>query len=129
MNKPYIHGMLPDVAAKAEAKPAAVEQQIRYLGDMQRLQPKPGDVFVLTCDQALDEETAARISTMMSANLNGAPVLVLGEGMKLGVVQQPQPSVRNVVNVNNTGDLPNQLAQAMDILRGSVIRPRAPTNV
>jgi pyruvate kinase len=130
MNKPYIHGMLPDVAAKAEAKPAAVEQpQIRYLGDMQRLQPQPGDMFVLTCEQHLDQATAERIKAELSGVLGGAKVLVLDGGMKLGVVQPTQLNVSNVVDVNNTEDLPNQLAQAMDYLRGNVIRSKPPTNV
>jgi hypothetical protein len=122
MNKPYIHGMLPDVAESAESKPAAVEQQIRYIGEMQRLQPQPGDVFVLTCEQRIDSATAERIKAEISGLLGGAKVLVLDSGLKLGVVQQSQTAIHNVVHVENTEELPTQLAQAMDTLLGNVVR-------
>ncbi|CAA2106039.1 hypothetical protein [Variovorax paradoxus] len=94
MNKPYIHGMLPDVAACAEAKrPAADQPQIRYLGDMQRLQPQPGDVFVLTCERPIDTATAERIKAQLSGQLGGATVLMLGDGLKLEVVAAPRVGV------------------------------------
>jgi hypothetical protein len=104
MNKPYIHGMLPDAAEPAPAAKTE-EPAIRFLGDMQRLQPKPGDVFVLTCEQALDQDTAECIKNHLSAVLGGAKVLVLDGGLKLGVVGQAQPSTHNVVNVISAGEL------------------------
>lgn len=95
MNKPYIHGMLPDVAAPAPA-PKAEEPAIRFLGDMQRLQPQPGDVFVLSCEGHLDQATAESIKDYLAGVLGGAKVLLLGSGMKLGVVAQA-PQVTHLV--------------------------------
>jgi len=104
MSKPYIHGVLPDVAESAKAPPAAVEQpQIRYLGDMQRLQPQTGDVFVLTCESRIDNDTAQHIKTMVSGALGGATVLVLDGGLKLGVVGKAEPV--SVVVHNTVGDV------------------------
>ena len=91
MNKPYIHGMLPDVTEASPAPAAKAEQPaMRFLGDMQRLQPQPGDVFVLTCEQRIDEAVAERIKAKLSSQLGGATVLVLGGGLKLGVVADPR---------------------------------------
>lgn len=87
MTKPYIHGMLPGVPA-VPAK--AEEPQIRFLGDMQRLQPQPGDVFVLTCEERLDSATAERIKAELSGKLGGATVLVLDCGMTLGCIAVPE---------------------------------------
>lgn len=105
MNKPYIHGMLPDMATPAPAAKAD-EPAIRFLGDMQRLQPQPGDVFVLTCEQRLDQATAERIKAELSGVLGGAKVLVLDSGLKLGAVSIP--SVRQVVNVISLGETQTQ---------------------
>lgn len=92
MNKPYIHGMLPDVAAPAPAAKAD-EPAIRILGDLQRVQPQPGDVFVLSCEQRIDAATADRIKAQLSGQLGGATVLVLDAGLKLEVVACPSISV------------------------------------
>lgn len=112
MNKPYIHGMLPDAAEPAPAAKAE-EPAIRFLGDMQRLQPKPGDVFVLTCEQRVDQATAERIRAMVSGTLNGAKVLVLDGGLKLGVVAaQPEVKVMQNVTINAAATI-EQLSHAM----------------
>lgn len=91
MNKPYIHGMLPDVSAAPA--PEASASEIRFIGDMQRLQPRPGDVFVLTCEQRIDRATAERIKAALSGQLGGAGVLVLDGGLKLEVVAVPHIAV------------------------------------
>lgn len=104
MNKPYIHGMLPDGAACAEAKrPAADQSQIRYLGDMQRLQPQPGDVFVLTCERPIDTATAERIKAQLSGQLGGATVLVLDGGLKLCVAAASSVGVDLAAGPSQTG--------------------------
>lgn len=97
MNKPYIHGMLPDVPDTEEQKPEAEQLQIRYMGDMQRLQPQLGDVFVLTSERLINAATAERIKAELSRQLGGATVVVLDGGMKLGAVapQLQAPVVHN----------------------------------
>ena len=72
------------------ADPPAELQGIRFLGDLQRLELKPGEVLVLTVDSLLDARTAER----MRHNVQRAvarpgflpDVLVLERGMKLGVL-------------------------------------------
>lgn len=105
MKKPYIHGMLPDVSApnSSASSDQTEPREIRFLGDMQRLQPNAGDVFVLTCESRLDHDTARRIKAMVSGALGGATVLVLDGGLKLGVVGKAKPA--SVVVNNTLGDV------------------------
>jgi hypothetical protein len=35
--------------------------EVRFLGDLQRLQPQPGDVYVLSTEHVIDMATAARL--------------------------------------------------------------------
>lgn len=58
---------------------------IRFVGDMSRLEVRPGDVFVLQCDEVLSVEASLRLKDQVSEALDGAKVIVLGRGMKLGV--------------------------------------------
>lgn len=62
--------------------------EVRFLGDLQRLQPQPGDVYVLTVPEIIDDHTAARLRDAVSRQIGCPPgkVLVLGEGLKLEVV-------------------------------------------
>jgi hypothetical protein len=59
---------------------------IQFVGDLQRIEAKPGDVFVVTTEQKLCVEQAEAIREWASKALNGAPVLVMGDGFKLGIV-------------------------------------------
>lgn len=59
---------------------------IRYLGDMQRLELKPGDMFVLSVDEHISQEMAVRLKEQVAQATGCAKVIVLGKGMKLGVV-------------------------------------------
>lgn len=64
--------------------------EIRFIGDLQRVEVKPGDFFVLKCEQRLsfDQYLAAR--KYISDALGGAKVIVLDAGMTLGVCSNPQ---------------------------------------
>ena len=61
--------------------------EIRFLGDLQRLEVKPGDKFVLTLDCQLSMEQQARLGdywmTLMGPD---CPLIVIEPGMKLGVL-------------------------------------------
>jgi len=62
------------------------QDQIRYLGDVQRLTLKPGDVLVLSVEGAISMECAERIKSYMTDVLPDHKVIVLGDGIKIGVL-------------------------------------------
>lgn len=68
----------------------AASGEIRFLGELQRLQPKPGDVFVLTVDAHLSEEDAMVMRAQWQQAMGDVQLLVLGPGMRLGCVASPE---------------------------------------
>lgn len=93
MNTVLVDGRCPvhGVAVPVESVcPACLGQEIRFLGDLQRLDLRPGDRFVLTVPRQLSYEQRARLSTAFREEV-GAPVLVLEEGIKLGVIGAALP--------------------------------------
>ncbi len=67
-----------------EAPARSVE--IRYLGDLQRLEMKPGEVLVLKCQDRLPLAAVERIKAHFTNELPGVKVLVLDGGMDIGVL-------------------------------------------
>lgn len=69
--------------------------EIRYLGDMQRLQPQPGDVYVLFHERLLSIGQSTRLRDYFQAVVPGSKVIVLDGGMKLGLIgtlqEPPEP--------------------------------------
>lgn len=65
------------------------DKGIRFVGDMQRLQPMPGDVFVVTSDNMLTQEAAFTIKAALTTALEGHKVIVIGDGLRLGCVAMP----------------------------------------
>lgn len=66
-----------------------MNEEIRYLGDVQRLVLNPGDTVVLTIDSIISEDTALRLKTQLQNILgDGYHYLVLSDGMKIGVLGQ-----------------------------------------
>jgi hypothetical protein len=63
--------------------------EITWRGDLRRVKPKPGDVFICTLPQAVDAETAEFIRSQTSLMLRGAPVVVMANGMRLDVASPP----------------------------------------
>lgn len=65
-------------------------EEIRFLGDLQRLAVKPGDRFVLTVPDVISGETAARIQAswkgFVGSDADAPKLLILSGGMKLGVI-------------------------------------------
>jgi hypothetical protein len=59
---------------------------IRYLGDVQKLTLGPNDAVVLSVDEEISDSIAERLREMMQAKLPGRTVIVLGKGMKIGVL-------------------------------------------
>lgn len=63
------------------------DQEIRYLGDVQRLTLKPGDTLVLSCAEPISDETAERLTQYLVAKFGPEQrVLVMGDGLKVGVL-------------------------------------------
>lgn len=68
------------------------EAEIRYLGDVQRLALKPGDIVVVKLQGRVDAHTIARIRDHMSKELGGEhKVIVLAEGVEIGILS-PEPA-------------------------------------
>lgn len=63
------------------------EPEIRYLGDLQRLQIGAGDKFVLTVPGRVSDEMRQRFSEMWERFAGeSVPILVLEEGFRLGAI-------------------------------------------
>lgn len=64
------------------------EPEIRYLGDLQRLEIKPGDKFILTVPGSISYEQATRIREAWQKFAGGDKddLLILEGEMKLGVI-------------------------------------------
>lgn len=59
---------------------------IRFLGDMERLETKPGDVYVVTTHHTLSAEACEIVRREVQKVLGPVKVLVMTGGLKLGVV-------------------------------------------
>lgn len=64
--------------------------EIRWLGDMERLEIKPGDKFVLMVPGVISMEVHDRIQEVWEKFHGGDPddfkLLILDQGIKLGVI-------------------------------------------
>jgi len=67
------------------------EDPIRYLGDMQRLQVQPGDVYVLTLANPTHMLARKQIKDYWDFKMPGIKLIILEEGMKLGVIGVKSP--------------------------------------
>lgn len=66
--------------------------EIRYLGDLARIELKPGDVFVLSCEQRISSETAERVRAYWQRVMGDVPLLIFDGGARLEVVPSaPSP--------------------------------------
>ena len=63
--------------------------EIRFLGDMVRLQPQPGDVYVLTSERLIAPAQAEQIRAQWRSVMGDVPCLVLSGGLHVGVLAQP----------------------------------------
>jgi hypothetical protein len=66
------------------------EVQIRYVGELQRLELRPGDKFVLVCPGAISRDMAERLKqTWQDFAGEDHPCAVIADGMKLVVLSDP----------------------------------------
>lgn len=59
--------------------------ELRIVGDLSRLRPEPGDVYVVHCDQRLRPEQVAQIREYVARCLPGHACLVLDAHLRLSV--------------------------------------------
>lgn len=64
------------------------EPEIKYLGDVQRLELKPGDKVVLTLPYRSTLEVVERIRALLVDKFPDHEILVLEEGTKIGVISE-----------------------------------------
>lgn len=63
------------------------DHTVRFLGNLQRLEPQPGDRFVLMTEDRLNRDAMESIQKIWSNFAGDGPkLLILESGMKLGVV-------------------------------------------
>lgn len=86
--------------------------EVRFVGEMERLEIGPGDRFVLTTDQPISQKDAARIQTAW-ATFAGEDVklLILDQHMKLGAINVDVKLAPNVDDPDN---------RALDVVSRSV---------
>ena len=65
-----------------------MEEEIRFLGDLHRLELRPGDRFVLTMPRVVCQAQAEMINAQWEqyAGPDAPPLLILDGGARLGVV-------------------------------------------
>jgi hypothetical protein len=61
-------------------------QEIRYLGDMQRLSPKEGDVFVITFEGTLSDSSRNYIQNNWNKLMPEFKLFIIDNGMKLDCI-------------------------------------------
>lgn len=68
------------------------QPEIRFLGDLQRLEIKPGDRFVLKMPAHISLDTAEKIQTIWNTFTDGkaGKLLILDGGMELGAISFPE---------------------------------------
>jgi hypothetical protein len=63
------------------------DQEIRYLGDVRKLDLGPNDVIVIEYSGPISQDSVRRLTEYVSEAIGtDHKVLVLGEGLKLGVL-------------------------------------------
>ncbi len=68
-----------------------MDDEIHFLGDLQRLEVRPGDVFVLKTNKILSREAVERLRDYLAASLGCEnKIIVLGDGMELGVLSRDE---------------------------------------
>lgn len=65
------------------------DSEIRYVGDVQRLELKPGDVIVFRAKQPLAHNVIARIKETAERNFDGHKVVVIDGDIDIAAISLP----------------------------------------
>ncbi len=95
------------------------QEPINFLGNLARIEAKPGDRFVLMTDGPVSEETARRFTDEWKRFMGpDAPrIMILSDGIKLGVVGFDQGSY---IDATKAG--PSRIVIDPDAPLGDVLR-------
>ena len=95
-------------------------EKIEFTGGLKLVTVRPGDMFVITVDQATSEETVKKIEeawTKIWADRQVPKVMVLGDGMKLGVIRREEVDTdENLRLRDNQEELPAEPGQGRHLL-------------
>lgn len=61
--------------------------EVRILGDLQRLALRAGDILVLTTPMRVSAEAAGHLREAVEKQIPGHKVIILSDGLKLGVLE------------------------------------------
>lgn len=68
------------------------DTELKFIGNLERLDLKDGDRFVLTCDHIMSLKQHERIrgiwSDFVGGNTESFPLLILDKGFKIGVLSE-----------------------------------------
>lgn len=78
-------------------------EEIRYLGDVQRLELQPGDVIVLSSSVTLSEAEMASLREIMMASFPDHKGIILQPGLKFGVIRNASRQMEQVEVVTADG--------------------------
>lgn len=67
------------------------KSKIVKVRNLKRVTYQPGDLFVLTCPHYIDPTTAQRLKTELRKWLPGKKIIVLGDGIEIGVLGKGKP--------------------------------------
>ena len=66
------------------------ESEIRFVGEMHRLDLRPGDKLVLTTEVHLTGQQCENLQKHLESKFEGHEVIVLSGGLKLGAIRLDQ---------------------------------------
>lgn len=78
---------------------AGDNEEVRYLGDLSKLQVGPNDVMILQAAERLSMEQIERITARMEGVFGQRRVIVLDKGMTLGAVEM----LPSIIHVDEAG--------------------------
>ena len=74
-------------------KARTFRSRITFVGELRRVNVRPGDVFVLKSEHRITDEMVDHLIKMWKDTMGeDVKLLVLGDGLKLGVIRGPQTS-------------------------------------
>jgi hypothetical protein len=88
MKRRYFLGVMaasPVAAVSAAVPQLGSEEEVEYIGEIQRVKIRPGDVLVVTCDERISWEVARHLREVIQDKFPGHEVMVLGGGLKLAI--------------------------------------------
>jgi hypothetical protein len=74
------------ITKASEAAPVSDDVHVRFVGDLQRLEVRSGDRYVLTVPERVSAEATVRIRKAWEQFAGNSPLLILDGDMKVGAI-------------------------------------------